>query len=146
MAENIDQGRDIISLFQPDTLLVDTYLETIRAKFHLDPERDLMLAVLRDAVDSFQRNMFYRTEKEKAAFLEAEDWMFEEGSDWVFSFENICETLGIDPHYLRKGLNAWKRRKLHEHPAGVSFQQASREDVSTSGVSDSAFELTGPLD
>jgi hypothetical protein len=27
--------------------------------------------------------------------------------EWVFSFTNVCETLGLDPGYLRRGLNRW---------------------------------------
>lgn len=125
-SENLKSSRlrDITSLFQPDTLLVDTYLDTIRSKFHLDPERDLMLAVLQDAVDSFQRNIFCRSEKEKAAFLEAEGWIFEAGSDWLFSFENICEMLGINARYLRKGLKTWKQRKLHEQKCSTPDEQS----------------------
>ena len=28
---------------------------------------------------------------------------------WFFSYENICETLEINPEYLRRGLDSWRR-------------------------------------
>ena len=31
----------------------------------------------------------------------------EADGDWVFSFENICEALGFNPAYVRKGLLRW---------------------------------------
>jgi hypothetical protein len=35
-----------------------------------------------------------------------------EGSDELFCFENICETLGLHPDHIRKGLLVWKKAKL----------------------------------
>ncbi len=45
----------VTSLFQPDTLLPDQYLDTFRRKLHLEPEKKLMLAILEDAVACFQK-------------------------------------------------------------------------------------------
>ena len=44
----------VSSLFQPDTLLPDQYLDTYRRKVHLEPEKKLMLAILEDAIACFQ--------------------------------------------------------------------------------------------
>ncbi len=35
----------------------------------------------------------------------------EKDGDWFFSFENVCETLGFYPDYIRHGLLAWKEAK-----------------------------------
>jgi hypothetical protein len=102
------------ALFQPDILLADHYRETTRKKTLLEPEKELMLAVLEDALYCFQRNIFARTKKEKVLLREAKDWILEENSPGLFSFETICETLNIDPNYLRKGLMDWKRSTLKE--------------------------------
>jgi hypothetical protein len=51
------------SLFQPDTLLPDQYLATFRRKYRLDPERRLMLAVLENAIDCFQKNLGLSTRR-----------------------------------------------------------------------------------
>ncbi len=45
----------ISSLFQPDTLLTDQYLETQRRNTLLEPEKRLMPAMLGDAVACFQK-------------------------------------------------------------------------------------------
>lgn len=110
------------SLSQPDTLITAQYLETVRRKIHLGPEKRLMLAVLEDGVICFQKNLLARTGKKKKLFQEAEDWILGEGSDWLFSFENICETLGLNPRYLRKGLMDWKQRKLREQRKAKGYR------------------------
>ena len=104
------------SLFQPDILIMERFLETTRKKSHLEPEKDLMLAVMEDAVDCYFKNIFAKTEKEKALFRDAEDWILEENSRRFFSFDNICEILNINPQYLREGLINWKQRKLNDLP------------------------------
>ncbi len=102
----------VASLFQPDTLLPAQYFETYRRKAPLEPERRLMLAVLEDAVACYQKYLSARDTKGKATFKEAEEWVLEEDSEWLFSFENICEVLGINPQYVREGLVRWKERML----------------------------------
>jgi len=102
----------IASLFQPDTLLTEQYLETHRRKTHLEPEIRLMLAVLEDAVACFQKYVTAQRPKEKALFQEAEEWFLEKDSDSIYSFENICESLGLNPDYLRKGLVQWKKGQV----------------------------------
>ena len=54
-----DQGltmeERVTSLFQPDTLLPEQYLDTYRRKLHLEPEKKLMLAILEDGIACFQK-------------------------------------------------------------------------------------------
>jgi len=104
----------VTSLFQPDTLLPDQFLDTFRRKLHLEPEKKLMLAILEDAVACFQKYVVARDGKGKALFRETEDWVLEDHGDWLFSFANVCETLGFEPEYLRQGLIKWKQRHLTE--------------------------------
>ncbi len=104
------------SLIQPDTLLPAQYLETIRRENHLDPEKMLMLAVLEDGVICFQKYISTRDEKEKRLLSEAEEWLLMEqnGEDWLFSFDNVCETLSLNPGYIREGLLRWRHHRLRE--------------------------------
>jgi hypothetical protein len=74
-------------------------------------EERLMLAVLQDAVECFQEHALAQYVWEKKLFQEAEDWILEKNSNWFFSFENICETLQLNPDYIRKGLLVWKEAK-----------------------------------
>lgn len=103
----------ISSLFQADTLLPEQYLATFRRKSHLVPERQLMLAILGDAIDCFQKYACVRDRKRRALFQDAEKWLFDKDtSDWIFSFENICEVLGLSPRYVRRELLRWKLTRL----------------------------------
>jgi hypothetical protein len=114
-----DQGLSmeerVTSLFQPDTLLPEQYLDTYRRKLHLEPEKKLMLAILEDGIACFQKYLFARDSKGKALFREAEAWVEEKGGEAVFSFDAVCESLGLDPNYLRRGLSVWKARALAQY-------------------------------
>lgn len=114
------------SLFQPDILLPAQYFETTRRKSHLEPEKKLMLAVLEDAIWCFQNCLLARDKKRKSLFGEAEEWLMEETSDWLFSFENICEVLGLNPMYMRKGLLSWKDKELAEQPKARIYRLGRR--------------------
>jgi hypothetical protein len=111
-------GSPAAILFQPDPLALADYLETLRRNAFQDPERALLFAVLEDAVLNFQKYLFSERETETHLFKEAEEWISREDRAWPFSFINVCDSLGIHPHYLRKGLLQWKRQvsaeKLHE--------------------------------
>jgi len=83
-------------------------------KNNLDGEEGLMLAVLENAIECFQRNIFAHKRKRKRLYQEAEEWILEKDSDWCFSFEFICETLDLHPDYIRQGLLSWKEAKCKE--------------------------------
>jgi len=100
------------SLFQPDILAESDYTRTLRRFQRFKPEEQLMLAVLEDAIFCFQKYLLARDRKGRWLFQETEAWVLEEESDWFFSFNNICEALGIDPDYLRQGLCRWKEQQL----------------------------------
>jgi hypothetical protein len=105
MPEELLTDERVASLFQPDTVLPAQYLETVSRKTHLEPEKKLMLAVLEDAMACFQKYGSVRDGKGKILFSEAEEWiLLEHNDDWLFSFDNICEALGLNPGYVRKGL------------------------------------------
>ena len=113
----------IASLFQPDTLLSDQYFENLRRKTFFEPEKRLMLAVLEDAIRYYQDNWFSRNSKRKRIFDETEEWILTPDSDWVFGFDHVCETLGLSPAYLRRGLLRWKQRKQNQHHQIAVAQQ-----------------------
>ena len=124
----------VSSLFQTDTLLPDQYLDTFRRKTHLEPEKRLMLAVLEDAIACFQKYIHARDGKGKTLFRDAVEWIEEENADWLFSFENVCETMGFDPQYVRDGLMRWKEAKLQARPQAKVYRLAPREITAHSPV------------
>ena len=99
------------SHLQSDTLLPAQYLETMRGKNQLEPEKMLMLAVLEDGVICFQKYISTRDEKEKRLLSEVEQWILEENGNWIFSFDNICETIGVNSQYIREGLLRWRHHR-----------------------------------
>ena len=99
----------VSSLFQPDTLLPEQYLDTFRRKLQLEPEKKLMLAILEDAIACYQKYVFARDSKGKLLFEEADQWVNEGGGGSVFAFDSVCESLGLNPDYLRRGLTVWKQ-------------------------------------
>lgn len=95
------------------------YQESQGRKSLREGEFRLMLAILEDAVNCYLKYASAKDRRGKQHFKEAEEWIFQRGSDWLFSFENVCEALGIDPDYLRDGLVRWKKR-LDEGGASAS--------------------------
>jgi hypothetical protein len=102
----------IASLFQPDVLLTEQYIDNFRRKTPLEPEKALLLAVMDDAIRCFQDNILSQNKKKRLLFDEARDWLFSDDSSWVFSFVSICGFLGLDPGYIRRGLRRWQQRAL----------------------------------
>jgi hypothetical protein len=99
-------------LFEPDTLLPIQYFEAMRRKHLLEGEKRLVLSVLEDAVECFMKCIDSSTNKGQRLFRDAEEWITLEDKKWVFSFDNVCEMLDVNPEYLRRGLRDWKVRKL----------------------------------
>ena len=125
----------VTSLFQPDTLLPEQFLDTFRRKLYLEPEKKLMLAILEDAIACYQKYFFARDSKGKALFQEAEEWVDEAGAANVFSFDSVCETLGLNPDYLRRGLTNWRKSVLaqHMHAKVYQLKPASRKQGRRTG-------------
>jgi hypothetical protein len=87
-------------------------LEKVYKKDIREGEERLMLAVLEEAVKCFQEYVLATRPREKRLFQEAEEWILEKDSDYLFSFESICQTLGLHPDYTRQALLVWKEAKL----------------------------------
>ncbi|HEY1269747.1 MAG TPA: hypothetical protein VGH16_20980 [Candidatus Binatia bacterium] len=119
----------VASLFQPDTLLPEQYLETYRRKSFMEPETRLMLAVLEDAVACYQKYVQAEDERGMELFRDAEAWVMRRDSEWLFSFDNICESFGINPAYMRDGLVRWKRAALEKQPKTKVHELGRRKAV-----------------
>ena len=101
-----------LAVFQADTLATEQYLATYKRKINLDPERALMFAVLQDAVVCFQEYVGAQNKRKRRLFREADEWILSADNFHLFSFENVCASLGFDANYLRRGLMAWKNKTL----------------------------------
>jgi hypothetical protein len=109
-----------MTVLQSDALLPLQYYETLRRSHQLESHKLLMFAVLRDAVENYMNYLNSPIRKGQARFREAEQWIDCEDKLWLFSFDNVCEALNINPDYMRRGLHQWKARNAASPPAGAS--------------------------
>jgi hypothetical protein len=68
-----------------------------------------MLAVLQTVLDDCQGTAARRASGQESppdqrAYLQAKAYLESRDRTWPFSFENICEAVGLDPDGLRRGL------------------------------------------
>jgi len=117
----------------PCATAYDVFLETFRRKSYLEPEKKLMLAVLENGVECFQKYTFARDRKGRLLFQEVEYWVQDTNREWLFSFANVCETLGFAPDYLRQGLCEWKAVKLESRAKANIYQLARNFSIRTFG-------------
>jgi len=116
------------SLFEPDTLLPIQYFEAMRRKHVLEGEKRLILSVLEDGIECFMKYVDASTTKGQRLFRDAEEWIKLHDKQWIFSFDNVCDMLDINPDYMRRGLNEWKEKKLAQLAAIKALPaQASTE-------------------
>jgi hypothetical protein len=87
-------------------------IEMDKPELTASPRNRLMLAVLEEALVTFQRGLNSPRAEQRRHFFEVDRWVASDDTDWPFSFENICNCLRIDPDYIRKGLRRLKADAL----------------------------------
>jgi hypothetical protein len=80
------------------------YFDTYRRSEYLEPEKALLLAILEDAIHCYRKFAGARSRAGREQFREAEQWLMGGGNGWVFAFDHVCDFLGLDPEYIRRGL------------------------------------------
>ena len=95
-----EEGRDAV--LAPDVLLPAQYFARIRSVTK-SRERLLWVRVLEDAADCWIR--FHRSGNARHERLAIDAGRWINGThESRFSFVDVCEMLGIDPDYLRRGI------------------------------------------
>jgi hypothetical protein len=97
---------------EPEAVLPSQYFAQAAVDASLQPEKRLMLAVLEDAVGTFQKYVNARERTAHRLFEEVEDWFASDDGEWPYSFVNISNALGLDAGYLRSGLARWRERQV----------------------------------
>lgn len=103
-----------VPFFEPSILLPVQFFADLRQKAPAEGERRLMLAILEDAIECFQKHLWATDRRHRQLHDEAEVWFLADEPGWLFSFVNICEAFEINPVFFRRGLLAWKTRHLAE--------------------------------
>ena len=146
--QSLSGGENVSQLiFSPDPISRFQY-EKVHGKKESQADdqalRALMLALLEDAIACFQGRFFKPSRTNDKLFQEAEEWINSE-DEGVFSFNNICETLGLHPGQLRKGLERWKAKQVGV-PIGerkrliVSKGKSGRKKIMAQGSTPSIYE------
>jgi hypothetical protein len=113
-------------LYEPDAISQYQYLHVFRQKPHTIAEEKLMFAVLTDAIECFQRYAGATDAKCRALHKDAAAWISNRDTASPFSFENICETLRLNPSYLRLGLMQWHNKHVHRKPGSKRLREPLR--------------------
>ena len=104
---------------EPETILPSQFFDRFQIDASLQPEKRLMLAVLEDAVGTFQKHVTSSTRRGQRLFAEAEEWFAAPATEWPFGFERICEALGLEAAYIRMGLGRWREGQQAEVPSSA---------------------------
>jgi len=103
-----------------DTVTRDQFFDNFKRKRPLEPERELMLAVLADAVECYWKYSSARDGIGSRLFQDAQEWLIDD--DERRPFVNVCSALQLDPGYIRRGVFARKQQsaKIGEKSASPS--------------------------
>ena len=107
----------LAELFAPEIVLPEQLHQGYRRDSYLSGEKALMLAVLEDGIRCFQEHLTNPRSNPRLLSKQSEDWIRAVDYEWPFSFNNVCETLGIDPDALREKLLTWKAKRLQSAEA-----------------------------
>jgi hypothetical protein len=106
---------------------------TLRSELQSDrglqgPEHALMVAVLEDAARCFLNRWNAASRKDRLLHTEARDWFRSTECMRLYDFENVCDVLGIDADYLRRGLfRELERRRAGGQPRVVTLTSSTRD-------------------
>jgi hypothetical protein len=121
------------AVFQPDTVLPSQFFGILRQKGFVEGEKRLMAAVLADAVDCYMKQAFSADARGRQTFRDAEAWIFQdEQGPLLFSFTNICDMLGLEPEYIRRGLRTWRNTRQPSFRVNDAFRRGPRTSRSSS--------------
>jgi hypothetical protein len=84
-----------------------------------------MLAILKDAVDCIERYCYGHRAGSRPDCEAALTWMRTRDAVWIFSFENICLELDLNPDRLRSSLESLPLHSLTKNHAGTSLLKVS---------------------
>jgi hypothetical protein len=105
------RGDPLPAFLQPECLLPVQYNALVRKRAAEQGESRLLLAVLKDALRSYIRNMHGRTAQARRDFEEISDWFYAEDQQGIFAYEQLCEALEIHPEPLRRWLKSLHNRE-----------------------------------
>ena len=122
-----DVDRRAAAVFTPDTLLASQYFDRLRSRGHLSGEQRLMYAIIAAAVDEYLAYAASTDGPGRALFAEAERWIESDDRSSLHAFGTICDHLGLNADYLRRGLRRVEMRARGHGAAPLERRMASNE-------------------
>jgi len=104
-----------------DILPSQWYPRTKRMDLRFDGAKQLMLAVLVDALRCFQTNSNSGTRRRSLA--ETEAWIADRDAQGPFAFETVCAMLGIDANRLRETVGEWREQRISRQDVRRQIRQ-----------------------
>lgn len=101
-----ERARDGANPFGPDVILPEQFYDQRNGMEQAAGEKALMLAVLEDGIRCFQEHLKNPRVRPRLLARQAEKWIRSADWDWPFSFNNVCESLSLNPECLRTRLLA----------------------------------------
>jgi len=83
----------------------------------------LVQAILREAIRTYQKYAVKKGTRASRLFRDVNEWFSSDDRQWFFSFVNVCDTLGLEPTYIRTGLKLWRERKLQATGAAPTLSE-----------------------
>ncbi|MBV8454701.1 MAG: hypothetical protein JOZ29_20885 [Deltaproteobacteria bacterium] len=110
----------IIQSTESDLILPCQYCD-VSSGYGLSGEQRLMLALLTDALNVYQKGALSRLTRLRRLYVDAERWILADRADCnAFSFTTVCDSLGIDPELLRHRIIDWKHAVYSQHRGNSS--------------------------
>ena len=111
-------------VFEPDVIVPSHFTKKVGTELS-GGERRLMAALLSDGIESYisyasglHNRRLAGVDSLSEAARESLEWVDTKDFSYVFRFDNVCQSLGIDPDYLRKGLRNYLRSLQLAREAG----------------------------
>lgn len=99
---------DPLQLFSAEGKLAADNSYAVARWRQCEAERNLLAAVLKDAILEYKKNLI----SGGARFKEAERWIFRKDTDRLFAFETVCAMLGLSAQRIRRDLVSFATDKL----------------------------------
>jgi hypothetical protein len=98
----------VIQGAESDLILPCQYCD-VSGGYGLSGEQRLMLALLTDALNVYQKGALSRLTRLRRLYIDAERWILADRADCnAFTFTTVCDALGINPELLRRCIINWK--------------------------------------
>jgi hypothetical protein len=113
---------DVSNIFEPDVVVPGQFYSADLGGLQ-GGERKLMAALLSDGVQSFiSQTSCGSAEEDEETASDAWKWVTTVDKDYIFSFDCVCDCLGIDPDYLRAGLNRYVEKAREQNKEGQGMK------------------------